>query len=83
MILYPSGIPACLLLLLLPSALKGAMSARGATNITVDDKDPRIVYIPQSSWYMVNGVDVDLGGTHMSTQDVNGYAEIKMTCMVF
>ena len=82
--LYYVMIPTCLLLFLLLSVLKVATLARARTiNFTVDDQDPEIDYFPRSSWQTVDALDVDFGGSHMFTSDVDGYAEIKKTCVSF
>lgn len=48
---------------------------------TVDDRDPGIVYLPQSSWDRVgDGPDMDAGGTHMKSTDPTATATIKYTC---
>ena len=55
--------------------------ATALSNITIDDQDERINYVPSSSWHRVEGRNWDIGGGHMLSENTDAYAEITMTCM--
>ena len=66
----------CFLLLIL-SALP---LSEALVNITLNDQDPRISYVPPSSWFLDEGVDSDYEGEHMRTEDPNAYATVTLKC---
>lgn len=50
-------------------------------NITVDDTNPGIVYAPPGAWVLSANSSLDIGGTHMLTQNPNGTATFTFTGM--
>jgi hypothetical protein len=66
----------CFLLLIL-----GALPfSEALVNITIDDQDPRISYVPPSSWFLDEGINSDYGGSHMRTEDPDAYATVTLKC---
>ncbi|KIM38713.1 hypothetical protein M413DRAFT_12634 [Hebeloma cylindrosporum] len=69
----------CFVLLIL-SALP---LSQALVNTTIDDRDPRISYVPPSSWFLDEGVNADYGGAHMRTEDPNAYATVTLKFVSF
>jgi len=54
--------------------------SKALVNLTIDDQDTKISYIPRSSWTRNHITGWDYGDTHMWTTDPDAYATITMKC---
>lgn len=73
--MFPTSLGCFLLLILSALPLSEAL-----VNITIDDQDPRISYVPPSSWFLDEGINSDYGNEHMRTEDPNAYATVTLKC---
>jgi len=55
---------------------------RGIQNISIDDQNPQITYVPLASWTLTALGDFDAGGAHMLTEDPDAYATFTFTGML-
>lgn len=55
---------------------------RGMQNISIDDQNPQITYVPLVNWTLTAPGDFDAGGAHMLTEDPNAYATFTFTGML-
>ena len=52
---------------------------RGMQNISIDDQNPQITYVPLANWTLTAPGDFDAGGAHMLAEDPNAYATFTFT----
>ncbi|KAF8076981.1 hypothetical protein FPV67DRAFT_1715941 [Lyophyllum atratum] len=48
-------------------------------NVTIDDQDPSIAYVPRQSWVLSANSNLNAGGAHMLTQDMTATATFTFT----
>lgn len=52
---------------------------RGMQNISIDDQNAQITYVPLANWTLTAPGAFDAGGAHMLTEDSNAYATFTFT----
>lgn len=71
-----------LTLLLLSSIILSIKTVNGRHNVTVDDQDPTIIYVPVTSWALSATSNLSAGGAHMLTQDPTATATFTFNGML-
>ncbi|PPR04783.1 hypothetical protein CVT24_007099 [Panaeolus cyanescens] len=56
-----------------------SVNAQSPQNITLDDSDPRISYIPPSAWITTASTPLNYGGDHKLAQNQTARAELSFT----
>ncbi|TFK28308.1 hypothetical protein FA15DRAFT_716731 [Coprinopsis marcescibilis] len=69
----------CLCAWILLAGLAGAQTQTQFRNVSLDDRDPSILYEPRSSWTLTAQDILDSGRGFMLTTEPSAYAEFKFT----